>query len=82
MSVKMIAVVLHRGDHRFHRLFAELLGAMLRALVEQLSRIGRLAARRGAGIDGGGQIVNGETRHRQKLSTRAHQEERHSLRPM
>src|SRR3984893_18423203 len=61
----MRAIVLDRRDHGLHGLFAEFLGAVLGALVEQLLRIRGLAARRGAGIDGGGKIMNGETRHRQ-----------------
>ena len=60
---QMIAIVLDRGDHGFHRLLAEFLGTVLRTLVEQLAGIGRLPARRSAGIDGGGQIVDRETRH-------------------
>src|ERR1700748_1425464 len=60
---QMRAIVLNRRDHGLHRLFAEFLGAVLGALVEQLLRIRGLAARRGAGIDGGSKIMNGETRH-------------------
>src|SRR5215212_7054285 len=58
-----VPVVLDRGDHGFHRLLAELFCAMLRTLVQQLARIGRLSPRGGAGVDGDGEIVNGETRH-------------------
>src|SRR4051812_19676947 len=61
---QMIAIVFHRGDNGFHRLFAELLGAMFRTLVQQLARIGRLCSRCRAGIDSGGEIMEGETRHR------------------
>ena len=60
---QMVAIVLDRGDHGFHRLLAEFLGAVLCTLVEQLAGIGRLPARCGAGIDGGGQIMNREARH-------------------
>ena len=66
---QMVTVVLDRGDHGLHRLLAEFLGAVLGALVEQLARIGRLSSRRRAGIDGGGEIVEGERRH--KLNSRA-----------
>ena len=45
----MVAVILDRGDHGFHRLLAKLLGAMLRTLVQELDGVGRLASRRGAG---------------------------------
>ena len=48
---------------RLHRLLAELFGAMLGSLVQQLAGVGRLSSRRRAGIDGGGKIVDGETRH-------------------
>src|SRR5665213_75578 len=40
---QVVAIVLDRGDHGFDRFLAELLGAMLRPLVEQLAGIGRLA---------------------------------------
>ena len=45
---EMTAIVLHRGDHGFHRFLAELFGAMLRSLVQQLAGIGRVAPRRRA----------------------------------
>src|SRR5260370_19319803 len=60
---EVIAVVFDRGDHGFHRLFTEFLGAVLRALVEQLSCVGRLSSRCCASIDGGGQIMDRKTRH-------------------
>src|SRR5258705_2896101 len=66
---QMVAIVLDRGDNRFHRLLAEFLGAMLGTLVQQLARIGRFSARRRAGIDGGGQAINRKTRH--QLNSRA-----------
>src|SRR5215212_4796477 len=62
-SDQMATIVLDRGDHGFHRFLAELFGAMLRTLVQQLAGIGRLSYRSRAGIDGGGEIVNRETRH-------------------
>src|ERR1700733_4556048 len=60
---QVLAVVLDRGDHGFHRLLAEFLGAMLRTLVQQLAGVGRLSSRRRAGIDGGGKIMDRKTRH-------------------
>src|SRR5664279_5426714 len=66
---QMVAIVLDGGDHGFHRLLAQFLGAMLRPLVQKLARIGRLSSRRRAGIDGGGEIVERETRH--QLNSRA-----------
>src|SRR5665213_3172778 len=60
---QMVAIVFDCGDHGLHRFLAEFLGAMLRALVEQLAGVGRLAARRSTGVDGGGQIMYGEARH-------------------
>ena len=66
---QVIAIILDRGDHGFDRLFAEFLGTMLRALVQQLAGVGRLSARCGAGIDGGGQIMDRETRHQLNSST-------------
>src|SRR5260370_63287 len=74
---EMDALVLERGDDGFHRLFAKFLGAMLRPLVQQSAGIGRLSARRRAGIDGGGQIVDRETRH--QLNSRARPQGRTSL---
>src|SRR5262249_5630099 len=62
-SDEMASIVRDRGDDGLHRFLAKLFGAMLGALVEQLLGVGRLPARCGAGIDGGGQIVNGKTRH-------------------
>src|ERR1700676_2692443 len=59
----MVAIVLDRGDHGLHRLLAKFLGAMLRTLVQQFARVGRFTSRRRAGIDGGGQVMNGKTRH-------------------
>src|SRR6266550_2039487 len=66
---QMVAIVLDRGDHRLHRLLAKFLGAMLRTLVQQFARIGRFSARRHAGIDGGGKIMDRKTRH--QLNSRA-----------
>src|SRR6202022_2845717 len=60
---QVVAIVLDRGDHGFHRLLAKLLGAMLRTLVQQFAGVGRLSSRRRAGIDGGGQVMDRETRH-------------------
>src|SRR5690554_7738993 len=45
--------------------------SLRRALVEQLARIRRLAARRGAGVDDGGQIVKREAGHQPELGTPA-----------
>jgi len=59
----MAAIIFDRRDDGLDRFFAKLLGAMLRAIVEQLFGIGRLPAGCGAGINGGGQIVDRETRH-------------------
>ena len=67
---EMIAVILDCGDHGLDRFLAQFLGAVLRALVEQLAGIGRLAARCSAGVDGGGQIVDRETRHQLNSSMR------------
>src|SRR5438270_13264423 len=60
---QVAAVVFDRGDDRLHRLLAELFGAVPRALVQELARVGRLSAGDRAGINGGGEIVKGETRH-------------------
>src|SRR3954467_9131942 len=60
---QMIAIVLDRGDDGFHRFFAELLGAMLRPLVQQLTGVGRLSSRCRASVDSGGEVMDGETRH-------------------
>src|SRR5439155_236692 len=64
---QMVAIVLDRGDDRLHRLLAKFLGAMLRTLVQQFARIRRFSARRHAGIDGGGKIMDRKTRHQLKL---------------
>src|SRR5258705_3881139 len=66
---QMVAIVLDRGDSRFQGLLVEFLGAMLGTLVQQVARIGRFSARRRAGIDGGGQVINRKTRH--QLNSRA-----------
>src|ERR1700744_4792715 len=63
----MIAVVPDPGDHGLHRLLAELLRAMLRPLVQELAGIGRLAARRRAGIDNVDQVLKRKTRHHFEL---------------
>ena len=68
---QVVAVILDRGNHGFHRFLAELLGAMLRALVEELDGVGRLAPRRRTGVDGDGQIMDRETRHQLEPNTRA-----------
>src|SRR3989454_8671623 len=65
---QMAAIVLDRGDDRLYRLLAKFLGAMLRTLVQQFARIGRFSARRHAGIDGGGKIMDRKTRHQLKLT--------------
>src|SRR5882762_8176069 len=64
----MVAIVLDRGDNGFHRLLAQFLGAMLGTLVQQFARVGCLSSRRRASIDGGGEIMNRETRHQLKLT--------------
>ena len=61
---QMRAIVFDGRNDGFHRLLAELLGAMLRTLVQQLARIGYVAARRRAGIDGGCKIVDRKTAHK------------------
>src|SRR3984957_15765602 len=60
---EMAAIVPDRGDHGFHRLLAELPGAMLRPLVQQFAGVGRLSSQCRAGIDGGGEIMDCKTRH-------------------
>src|SRR6185436_20008517 len=60
---QMVAVVLDRRDHGLDRFLAQLLGAVLRALVEQFAGVGRLSSRCGPCIDGGGQIMDREARH-------------------
>src|ERR1700730_6203268 len=60
---EMAAIILDRGDPWLPRFLAKLLGAMLRALAEQFAGIRRRAARSGADIDGGGQVMDRETRH-------------------
>src|SRR4051812_9806549 len=60
---EMIAIVLDRGDHGFDSFLTEFFGAVLRTLVEQLAGVGRLSSRCGPCIDGGGQIMDRETRH-------------------
>src|SRR5450830_537917 len=60
---EMLAIVFDRRDHRLDRLFAELLGTVLRSLVEQLARIGGFATGRCAGVDGCSQVVKGKTCH-------------------
>ena len=74
---QVAAVIFDRGDHGLDRLLAKFLGAVLRALVEELPGVGRLSARRRAGIDGGGQIMKGETRHQLELKPRARTSGRH-----
>src|SRR5258708_18635399 len=69
---QVVAIVLDRGDHGFHRLLAQFLGAMLGTPIQQLARIGRLASRRRAGVDGGGKIVDRETRHQLTLTRPQH----------
>src|ERR1700744_4612637 len=66
---EMIAVILDRRDHGFDSLFAHLLGALLRTLVEQLASIGGLTAGFGAGVDDGGQVMDRETGHQAVLGT-------------
>src|SRR3569833_3215855 len=68
----MITIILDRGDHGFDGLFAHLLGALLRTLVEQPAGIRRFATRLGAGIDDGGQVMDRETGHQAVLGTGAH----------
>src|SRR4051794_13699802 len=70
LGYQMVAIVHDRGDHGFDSFLAELFGAVLRALVEQLAGVGRLSSRCGPRIDGGGQIMDRETRH-QTNSTHA-----------
>src|SRR3954471_6499549 len=70
LSDQMVAIILDRGDHGFDSFLAEFFGAVLRTLVEQLAGVGRLSSRCGPRIDGGGQIMNRETRH-QLNSTQA-----------
>ena len=53
---------------------ALLYGAMLGTLVQQLAGVGSLAARRSAGINGGGQIVDRKTRHQLELNSRHRQD--------
>src|SRR5262245_48922677 len=60
---QVIAVISDRRNHGLDRFLAHLLGAVLRTLVEELPRIGGIPAGCSAGIDGGGQIVDRETRH-------------------
>src|SRR5204862_2671921 len=60
---QMVAIVLDRRDHGLDRLLAQFLGAVLRTLVEQFAGVGRLSSRCGPCIDGGGQIMDRETRH-------------------
>src|ERR1700722_1990856 len=60
---QMLAIVFDAGDDGLDRFLAEFLSAVLRALVEQLAGVGRLPSRRRAGIDGGGKIMDGKTRH-------------------
>ena len=55
---QMVAVVAHRGDHRFHRFLTEFFGAVFRPLVEELSGVGRLSARCRAGIDNFGKVMD------------------------
>src|SRR4029079_14390502 len=66
---QMIAIVLDRGDHGFDSFLTQLLGAVLRALVEQLAGVGPLSSRCGPCIDGGGEIMDRETRHQPELKT-------------
>ena len=63
LGAQMISVVLDRSDHRLDGFLAEFLGAMPRALIKQLSGVGRIAARYSSGVDGGSKIVDRETRH-------------------
>ena len=55
-----VAIGADRGERGFDRLFAELLGAVLDALVEQLARIGNVRARLGALVNPPLEIVEGE----------------------
>src|SRR3954447_6217113 len=71
LGYQKVAIVLDRGDHGFDSFLAELFGTVLGALVEQLAGVGRLSSRCGPRIDGGGQIMDRETRH-QTNSTQAH----------
>ncbi|KAJ8137525.1 hypothetical protein OY671_009263 [Metschnikowia pulcherrima] len=61
---QMIAIVFNGGDHGFDRFLAEFLGAVIRALVQQLAGIGRISPRRRAGIDGGCQVMDRKTAHK------------------
>src|SRR4051794_21415070 len=58
---QVVAIIFDRGYHGLHRLLTEFLGAVLRALVEEPFGVGRLCTRGRADIDGGGQIMKGET---------------------
>src|SRR5262249_44083749 len=58
-----MAVPLDRRDDGLDRFLAQLARAMGRTLVEQLARIGRVAARAGAGVDGRGKIMDGKACH-------------------
>jgi hypothetical protein len=51
LAGEMLVVLVNRGDHGFDRLLPELLGAMGYAAVEELARIGNVAARLGALAD-------------------------------
>jgi hypothetical protein len=58
-----VAVLARRCDHGLDRLFAELLGALRCAPVEQLARVGFLGRRLGALIDALLKIADGKFAH-------------------
>src|SRR5262249_17193654 len=58
------AILLDRRQHGLDRLFAQLLGAMRHALVEELARVGRIGARFRPRLDALFKLVEAEVGHR------------------
>jgi|SRR6478735_11766881 hypothetical protein len=62
-SDQMMPIILDRRDDRLNNFLAELPGAMYGALVEQLSRVGRIAPGCSPGVNDGSKVMDRETRH-------------------
>jgi hypothetical protein len=60
---QVMPIILDRRDDRLDNFLAELPGAMYGALVEQLSRVRRIAPGCSPGVNDGSKIMDRETRH-------------------
>src|SRR5580693_10188317 len=68
LSDRALAVLGYGGDGRLHRLFAELLGALRHAAIDQLARVGHVRTRLRTFANTLFQVMEGERRHAVFLS--------------